>query len=99
MVRLDGSTTVYYALQLAQTMGYDEAYLIGVDMKPSATGRIRYLGDDKITAAHRKEYIEKDFQNMISCFDKIAWTMPIYNCNPQSALTKFPHRVPWEAAA
>ena len=98
-VVLNGSTTVYYALQIAEKMGYAAAYLIGVDMKPSATGRIRYLGDDKINATHRKEYIEKDFKNMISCFDKFAWSMPIFNCNPDSELKKFPYSVPWEAVA
>lgn len=94
-VRLTGSTTVYYALQIAQIMGYKNVYMIGVDMKPSENGTIRYLGDDKITPAHRKEYIEKDFDNMIKCFDNISWTLPIYNCNADSALTKFPYGIPW----
>lgn len=98
-VSLTGSTTVYYALQIAERMKYDAAYLIGVDMQASPYGRIRYLGDDKMTETHRREYVERDFKNMISCFDNFSWKMPIYNCNPESALKKFPYGVPWEAAA
>jgi hypothetical protein len=97
-VQLDGCTTVYYALQIAQMMGYDETYLIGVDMQ-AKDGQIRYIGDDKITAVHKREYVEKEFANMIACFDKYKWTMPIYNCNEYSALRKFPYSVPWSKVA
>lgn len=95
-VQMDGATTVYYALQIGEILGYREQYLIGVDMQPGASGQIRYVGDHKITPFDRKEYIEKNFKAMIASFDKREWKTPIFNCNPNSKLTKFPYGVPWK---
>jgi hypothetical protein len=95
-IRMDGCTTVYYALQIAQLMGFREIYLIGVDLKTSGSGQVRYIGDHHLTDAEKKEYVEKNFNAMDACFYKIKWTTPIFNCNPESALRAFPHRVPWE---
>lgn len=90
-----GSTTVYYALQIAEIMKYRSAYLIGVDMK-AVDGRIRYMGDDNMTELQKKEYVSKDFGNMIKSFDRHEWKIPIYNCNAESELKKFPYGLPWE---
>jgi hypothetical protein len=89
----EGFHSGYHALQLAQYLGFNEIYLIGYDYY-DVCGKLHYyegLHNTEITEKE-KEAINSSFHKWIKDFDKIDWSADIYNCNPDSLLTKFQYK-------
>lgn len=89
----EGFHTGYHALQVAQYLGFEEIYLIGYDYY-DVCGKLHYYEgkyETEITEKE-KEAINSSFYKWIKDFDKIDWDSDIYNCNPDSLLTKFPYK-------
>jgi len=92
---VEGFHTGFYALQIAELLGFEEIYLLGYDYYMK-NGKLHYY-DGKfgtsITRAERKMYSRvMNSDRLLKDFDRIKWKARIYNCNPESRLKKFQFR-------
>ncbi len=89
----EGFHTGFYALQIAEFIGFKEIYLVGYDYY-SEGGRIYYFeneDDFEITEVERDMLLSIfESKRLQDDFDKIDWKAKIYNCNPKTELKKFP---------
>jgi hypothetical protein len=92
IVKTAVNSTVIIALQVAQIIGFREAYLIGVDMKVE-NNQARYFGNSLGTCVSNG--FDRKFKKMIDDFWNIKWEIPTFNCNAESGLKQFPYKLPW----
>jgi len=89
----EGFHTGFYALQIAEYLGFREIYLVGYDYYAKGE-RIYYFDsepDFEITEVEKDMMLSVfDSKRLQDDFDKIDWKAKIYNCNPKSELKKFP---------
>jgi len=93
-----GFHTGFYALQIAQLLGFKEIYLIGYDYNQNIkSGKLHYYeGNGKvgITGQEKKLYLHEIAKGRwFKDFNHVDWTAKIYNCNPKSALNKFEYKL------
>jgi len=89
----EGFHTGYYALQIAEYLGFKKIYLIGYDYCADENGRLHYYegnGLIDITDQEKSLYNKELNKGLwLKDFDHNIWDAEIYNCNPKSKLKKF----------
>lgn len=88
----EGFHTGFHALQIAETLGFEEIYLIGYDYYE--TDKLHYYEgkfNTEITNAE-KNGIRSLFNKWVKDFDRYKWKAKIFNCNPKSNLKKFVYK-------
>ena len=83
----------FYALQIAELLGFSEIYLIGYDYCYGDDGKLHYYeGNGKvgITDGEKSLYSKEMNKGLwLKDFEHKNWRVPIFNCNPDSCLNKF----------
>ena len=89
---VEGFHTGFYALQIAELIGFKKIYLVGYDYY-TEKGKIHYYDGQhgtSITDAEKRMYLRVLLTDrLLRDFDRIDWNAEIYNCNPKSKLKKF----------